>query len=279
MAAGNQAEGVPAPEVRAERSKFDAGVAHSARVYDYWLGGKDNFAADRAAAESVIAARPTIVRDVRENRAFMRRAVAYLAAEAGMRQFLDIGTGIPTSPNLHEVAQDIVPETRVVYADNDPIVLSHARALLTSSPQGATAYIDADLRDPGTILKEAARTLDFARPIAVVLVGILFLISDGDDPYGIVTHLMDAVPAGSYLVITHPASDVNDEAVAEGARRYNQSVATRQTRRSITEVTRFFEGLDVMEPGIVQCHRWRPGPGLDVREYEVSAWAAVARKR
>jgi hypothetical protein len=147
----------------------------------------------------------------------MRRAVAYLAAEAGMRQFLDIGTGIPTSPNLHEVAQDIAPAARVVYADNDP--------------------------------------------------------------YGIVARLMDAVPSGSHLVITHPASDVNGEAVAEGARRYNQSVATRQTRRSFTEVTRFFEGLDVVEPGMVQCHRWRPGPGVDVREYEVSAWTAVARKR
>ncbi|MGO9083495.1 MAG: SAM-dependent methyltransferase [Streptosporangiaceae bacterium] len=279
MAAGNQAKGVPAPGARAKRSEFDVGVAHPARVYDYWLGGKDNFAADREAAESVIAARPTVVRDVRANRAFMRRAVAYLAAEAGMRQFLDIGTGIPTRPNLHEVAQGITPAARVVYADNDPIVLSHARALLTSSPQGATAYIDADLRDPGAILKEAARTLDFARPVAIVLVGILFLISDDEDPYGIVAQLMDAVPSGSSLVITHPASDVNSEAVAEGARRYNQSVATRQTRRSFTQVTRFFEGLDVVEPGIVQCHRWRPGPGIDVRAYEVSAWAAVARKR
>jgi S-adenosyl methyltransferase len=279
MTAGNPPEGEPAPEARVNLSKFDVGVAHSARVYDYWLGGKDNFAADREAAESVIAARPTIVRDVRENRAFMRRAVAYLAAEAGMRQFLDIGTGIPTSPNLHEVAQGIAPEARIVYADNDPIVLSHAKALLTSSPQGATAYIDADLREPGAILKEAVRTLDFARPVAVVLVGILFLISDGDDPYGIVAHLMDAVASGSYLVITHPASDVNDAAVAEGARRYNQSVATRQTRRSFTEVTRFLEGLDVVPPGLVQCHRWRPGPGIDVQEYEVSAWAAVARKR
>ena len=260
-----------------EPAAIDTSVAHPARVYDYWLGGKDNFAADRAAAEQVIAVRPTIRRDIRENRAFLRRAVAYLA-EAGLRQFLDIGTGIPTSPNVHEVVQRIAPDARVVYVDNDPIVLTHARALLASTPEGATAYIDADLRDPDKVMREAAATLDLSLPTAVMLVGVLHLISDEEDPYGIAARLMAAVPAGSYLVLTHPASDVNAEMAAEGARRYNQSVATPQTRRSFAEVSRFFDGLELADPGIVQFHRWHPDAGLDTGQYEVSGWAAVARK-
>jgi hypothetical protein len=262
-----------------EPAEFDTSVAHPARVYDYWLGGKDNFAADREAGERVIAARPTTMRDIRAHRAFLRRAVAYLAAGAGLRQFLDVGTGIPTSPNVHEVVQAIAPDARIVYVDNDPIVLAHARALLTSTPEGATAYIDADLRSPGEILQEAARTLDFSRPVAVLLVGILHLISDDEDPDGIISQLMDAVPPGSYLVLTHPASDVDTEAVAESARRYNQSVATPQTRRSIAEVSRFLAGLDVVEPGVVQCHRWHPEPGEAVQDYEVPAWVGIGRKR
>jgi hypothetical protein len=260
-----------------EPAAIDTSVAHPARVYDYWLGGKDNFAADRAAAEQVIAVRPTVRRDIRENRAFLRRAVAYLA-EAGLRQFLDIGTGIPTSPNVHEVVQRIAPDARVVYVDNDPIVLTHARALLASTPEGATAYIDADLRDPDKVLREAAATLDLSRPTAVMLVGVLHLISDEEDPYGIAARLMAGVPADSYLVLTHPASDVNAEMAAEGARRYNQSVATPQTRRSFAEVARFFDGLELADPGIVQFHRWHPEPGLDTGQYEVSGWAAIARK-
>lgn len=277
--AGDRAGGAPAPSAEMTPPALDTTVAHPARVYDYWLGGKDNFAADREAAEAVIAARPTITRDIRANRAFLRRAVAYLAAEAGMRQFLDIGTGIPTSPNVHEVVQGIAPDARIVYVDNDPIVLSHARALLTSSPEGMTAYVDADLRSPGEILQQAAQTLDFTQPVAVVLAGILHLISDDEDPYGIVAQLVNAVPPGSYLVVSHPASDVNPEVVAEGARRYNQSVATTQTRRSFEEVSRFFQGLDLVEPGVTQCHRWHPGPGVSVDEYEVAGWAAVGRKR
>ena len=277
--AGDRTDGAPAPGAEVKPRAFDTTVAHPARVYDYWLGGKDNFAADREAAEAVIAARPTITRDIRANRAFLRRAVAYLAAEAGMRQFLDIGTGIPTKPNVHEVVQGIAPDARIVYVDNDPIVLSHARALLTSGPEGLTAYIDADLRSPGEILQHAAQTLDFNQPVAVVLVGILHLISDDEDPYGIAAQLLNAVPPGSYLVISHPASDVNPDAVAEGARRYNQSVATAQTRRSFEEVSKFFQGMDVVEPGVVQCHRWHPDPGISVEEYEVAGWAAVGRKR
>jgi hypothetical protein len=268
----------PDPDPVRPPAGIDTSVAHPARVYDYWLGGKDNFAADREAAEQVIAARPTILRDIRANREFLHRAVRYLAAQAGIRQFLDVGTGIPTSPNVHEIAQGIAPETRVVYADNDPIVLSHARALLTSTPEGVTDYVDADLRRPDEILRHAERTLDFTRPVAVVLVGIMHLISDDEDPCGLAARLMAATAPGSYLVITQPASDIHADAAAEGARRYNERVATKQTRRSRAEVARFVEGLDVVQPGVVQMHRWRPEPGANVDDYEVSGWAVVARR-
>jgi hypothetical protein len=265
-------------EGTSDLSQFDTGVAHPARVYDYWLGGKDNFAADREAAEAVMAARPTIVRDIRANRALMQRAVAYLTAEKGIRQFIDIGTGIPTSPNVHEIAQDIAPEARVVYADNDPIVLAYARALLTGTAEGTTAYVDADLREADTIMPEAAKTLDFGQPIAVLLVGVLHLINDQEDPYGIVAALMSAVPSGSYLVLTHPASDIHPDVAAAGARQYNQAVSTAQTRRTRDEVERLLDDLELVEPGIVQSHRWHPAPGEDVDGYEVSGWSGVGRK-
>src|SRR5690349_14629386 len=169
---------------------FRTDVPHPARIYDYWLGGKDNFAADREAAEAVIEVRPTVVRDIRANRAFLRRAVAWLATEAGIGQFLDIGTGLPTKPNVHEIAQAVIPSARIVYVDNDPLVLSHARALLASGPLGKTAYIDADLRDPEQILVSAAATLDFTQPAALLLVGILHLIGDEEHPGGIIARLM-----------------------------------------------------------------------------------------
>ncbi len=277
---GNRPEGGPDLETQdghVHGPVLDTSVAHSARVYDYWLGGKDNYAADRAAAEAIIAVRPAIIRDIRANRDFMRRAAAFLAAQ-GIRQFLDIGTGIPTRPNLHEVVQDIAPDARIVYADNDPVVLAHARALLVGSPEGETAYLHADLRHPGLILQEAARTLDFAKPTAVMLVSILQLIKDEDDPYGIVARLMSAVAPGSYLVLTHPASDILSELVAEITRRYNESVATPATLRDFGEFARFFDGLELIDPGIVQCHRWRPRPGVSVDEYEVAGWGAVGRK-
>jgi hypothetical protein len=253
-------------------------VAHSARIYNYWLGGKDNFAADRETGDRVIAVRPTIIADVRANRDFMIRAVRYLAGEAGISQFLDIGTGIPAAPNVHEVAQAAAPRARVVYVDNDPIVLAHARALLSSSDEGATAYLDADLRDPEKILREAGEVLDFGQPVAVLVVGILHLSPETDGPYSIVAQLLDTAPAGSYLVINHPASDVNAEMVAEGARRYNQSASAPQTRRSHAEVSRFFDGLDLLSPGVVQTHRWRPDPAGPAPVGEVSAWCGVGRK-
>jgi hypothetical protein len=265
---------VPASEVPVG---FDTSVAHMARVYDYWLGGKDNFAADRAAAEQAIAANPAILRDVRANRAYLARAVRYLVAERDVRQFLDIGTGIPAADNTHEVAQSAAPDCRVVYVDNDPIVLAHARALLTSQPQGATDYIEADLRDTQFILDSAARTLDFSRPVAVNLLAILHLIPDEDDPHGIVATLMAAVPSGSYLVLSHPASDIRAAQVAEMARRVNARLGpTRGTMRDQAEVTRFFDGLELVEPGVGQPQWWRPaGP---IPQAEVAVWCGVARK-
>ncbi len=248
-----------------------------ARVYDYWLGGKDNFAADREAAEQAIAANPGILRDVRANRAFLARAVRYLAAERGIRQFLDIGTGIPTANNTHEVAQSVAPECRIVYVDNDPVVLAHASALLTSNALGATGYIDADLRDTPKVLDGAARTLDFSRPVAVTLLAILHLIPDEDHPHRIVGTLMAAVPPGSYLVISHPASDIRPAAVAEMSRRMNARLGpVRGTLRDQAAVTRFFDGLALVEPGVLQPQWWRPPEAT--AEAEVAVWCGVARK-
>ena len=272
----DEQESGPAP-ARAEPLSFDTSVAHMARVYNYWLGGKDNFAADRAAAEQAIAANPAILKDVRANRAYLARAVRYLAAECGVRQFLDIGTGIPAANNTHEVAQLVAPECRVVYVDNDPVVLAHARALLTTDPRGATDYIEADLRDTQQILDRAAQTLDFSRPVAVSLLAILHLIPDEADPHGIVGMLMAAVPSGSYLVLSHPAGDIRAAEVAEMARRVNARLGpTRGTMRDQAQVTRFFDGLELVQPGVVQPPWWHPdGP---VREAEIGVWCGVGRK-
>jgi hypothetical protein len=267
--------GVPAS--KAEHPTFDTSVAHIARVYDYWLGGKDNFAADRAAGDAVIEAYPDAVSGVRANRAYLARTVRYLAGEAKIRQFLDIGTGIPTANNTHEVAQSIAPTSRVVYVDNDPIVLAHARALLTSGPHGVTGYIDADLRDTEKILAQAASTLDFSRPVAVMLVGILHLIGDDEGPYGIVANFMDAVPPGSYLALSHVASDIAAAAVGEVAKRMNQLIAEKSTFRSHAEVMRFFDGLDMVEPGMVRVQDWRPGSEAKA-ERPLPVWGGVGRK-
>jgi hypothetical protein len=255
---------------------FDTGVAHMARVYDYWLGGKDNYAADRRAAEQVMEVNPDMVHRVRSNRAFLARAVRFLAQEAGIRQFLDIGTGIPAASNTHEVAQAIVPQARVVYVDNDPIVLAHAHALLVSKPQGSTAYIEADLRDPEKILAVAGETLDFSQPVAVMLIAILHLIEDSDDPAGLVTTLMDAVPPGSYLAISHPSSDMEDSSQAV-AKRLNATVAERITFRDRAAVTHLFDGLELVDPGVVKVSAWRPDSDLVARA-PGSVWGAVGRK-
>ena len=265
-------------EPAGESVPFDTSVPHIARVYDYWLGGKDNFAADRAAAEQVIATMPDILTSVRAQRAFLGRAVHYLVAEAGIRQFLDIGTGLPAAGNTHEVAQRAAPESRVVYVDNDPIVLAHARALLASDPQGATAYIDADLRSTGEILAAAGDMLDFGQPVAMLLVGVLHCIPDDDDPAAIVAELIAAVPPGSYLVIAHPASDVDTERMAKSMGEYNKQAAAPVTARSHAEVCRFFAGLDLVEPGVVQLHRWRAGTAGVGQGRELANYGGVGRK-
>jgi hypothetical protein len=256
---------------------FDVTVAHPARVYDYWLGGKDNYAADREAAQRVLEVNPGIVPAVRSNRAFLARSVQYLVGEAGIRQILDIGTGLPSANNVHEVAQATAPETRVVYVDHDPIVLAHAHALLTGKP-GTVAYIDADLRDPARILAEAAQTLDFTRPVAVMLLMTLQFIADREDPRGIVVALLEALPSGSYLVISHPARD-DEVGVANAATaQYNRMVSTPMTRRTFDEMSNFFADLELVEPGVVALHEWHPDPNSPAPPKVSPAFCAVARK-
>jgi hypothetical protein len=258
-------------------ARLDTGVPHIARVYDYCLGGKDNFAADRAAAEEFVKIMPDILPAVVEARAFLVRVVRFLAAEAGIRQFLDIGTGLPTANNTHEVAQQVAPDSRIVYVDNDPLVLAHARALLTSSPAGKTAYLDADLRDAGQILAAAARTLDFTRPVAVMLVGVLHCIPDDEDPWAIVRRLTAAVPPGSYLVIGHPASDVQVREAARATAGLNTRLAAPVTFRPRDQVGKFLDGIQALDPGVVQYPQWRPVPGAEPAE-RIPAWCAVGRK-
>jgi hypothetical protein len=254
---------------------IDTSVAHQARVYDYLIGGKDNFAADREVGDKVLQAYPDSAVGSRANRAFLGRAVRFLAGEAGIRQFLDIGTGIPSANNTHEVAQSVAPQARVVYVDNDPIVLAHARALLASAPEGKTAYLDADARDPDTILARAAGTLDFSQPVAITLLAILHAI---DDPYALTSRLVEAVPPGSYLAISILASDIQ-EAQAELTRRLNEGLpGITVTARSHAEVTRFFDGMELLEPGVVPVNYWRPGPGGPDPAREMPAYAAVGRK-
>jgi hypothetical protein len=257
---------------------IDTTRAHQARVYDYWLGGKDNFAVDREAAERALAAYPGLRRGVRAQCAFLAGAVDYLVRTAGVRQFLDIGTGIPTANNTHEVAHAADPDARIVYADNDPMVLAHARALLTGSKPNTISYLDSDLRDTAKILAEAAALLDFRKPVGVLLIGILQLIPDEDDPRAIVTRLMEAVPSGSWLAIFHPASDILTEQISEVARQVSVRASAPTTLRTNAEVMRFFDGLELLEPGLVQVHRWRPGsPALDTAD-EVPGYAGLARK-
>jgi trans-aconitate methyltransferase len=258
--------------------EFDTSVAHQARIYDYLLGGKDNYAADREAAEATLKVWPEFGFACQSNRAFLDRVIRYLAADAGIRQFLDLGTGIPTAGNTHQVAQEIAPESRVVYVDYDPIVLAHARALLTNHEAGATDYIHADLRDSDAILAQARRLLDFTKPVAVTLLLILHAIPDSDDPRGIVATLMDAVPSGSYLAISHPASDVLGQAEKDGVMStLNQRAQQQFTPRSREQVAQLFAGLDLVEPGLVLVEQWHSGAGTgDTRKSAI--WCAVGRK-
>jgi len=257
---------------------FDTSVAHQARMYDYVLGGKDNYAADRAAAEAGLKVWPDMAFAMRANRAFLGRVVRYLAEQAGIRQFLDIGTGIPTSGNTHQVAQAIAPGSRVVYVDYDPVVLAHARALLDSSEAGATEYIHADLRDTSAILEQAGRLLDFTRPVAVTLLAILHVIPDDDVPHAIVAKVMDAVPQGSYLAVSHAAVDLFDQETGGTFKSVvNQNMQQQWTPRTREQVVRFFTGTDLVEPGLVPVQEWRPEPGTD-REGNSALWGAVGRK-
>jgi hypothetical protein len=270
----------PSPGQATEPPEIDTEVPNSARIWNYWLGGKDNFPVDRDAGDDYRAIYPEIVDVARASRRFLTRAVRYLAGQAQVRQFLDIGTGLPTADNTHEVAQRVAPDAKVVYVDNDPVVLAHARALLTTTTrQGDTAYIDADLRDPDTILGAAARTLDFTQPVGLMLLGILGHIEDDEEARSIVKRLMDALPPGSYLTICDGTNDIS-EAGVEAQRRYNESGAVPYRLRSATQVTAFFEGLEVVEPGVVSCPRWRPDPNDRSRGLpaEMDQFAGVGRK-
>jgi O-methyltransferase involved in polyketide biosynthesis len=237
---------------------FDTSVPSPARMWNYWVGGKDHFAADREAADKIMAAMPSLPAIARSVRYFLIDIVHSLTVDHGIRQFLDIGTGLPTADNTHDVAQRAAAESRIVYADYDPVVLAHARALLTSSPEGKTDYIEADLRETGTILSAAARTLDFSKPVAILLLAVLHFIPEEDDPYSIVRELMDAVPPGSFLVIVHAPSDRSPEEMAEQTRRYNASGAESMRPRSQEEILRFFTGLELIGPGVAPLSEWLP---------------------
>ncbi len=280
-----------APNGAAEQSEDDnvtespginTAVPQSARIWNYWLGGKDNYPVDRAAGDQYIEVFPGVVDIARASRGFLTRAVAYLAGEAGVRQFLDIGTGLPTADNTHEVAQRVAPDSRIVYVDNDPLVLAHARALLTSTPVGVTAYIHADLRDPDAILAEAGKTLDFGQPVALMLMGILGHVTEYEEARSIVRRLLDGLPSGSYFALNDGTNVISKEFVAaqEG---YNQSGAVPYVLRSPEQIAGFFEGLELVEPGVVSCPRWRADSatvdasgGLPA---ELDAFGGVGRKR
>jgi O-methyltransferase involved in polyketide biosynthesis len=260
--------------------QLDTTVPHSARIWNYWLGGKDNYAVDRAAGDQFLATFPDIAVVARATRAFLGRAVRYLAEETGIRQFLDVGTGLPTFNSTHEVAQSAAPESRIVYVDNDPVVLVHASALLTSSPQGAPDYLDADLRDPEAIIAGAAKTLDLSRPVAVLLLGVMGHVTNDDEALSIVARLMDAVPSGSYLVFCDGTDVIHGNQGQAAQDDYNDSGAMPYCLRSPAQLARFFAGLDLIEPGLVSLPRWRPqltSVGSAVPA-EIDTFGAVGRK-
>jgi hypothetical protein len=263
-------------------SRIDTTRPHSARIWNYWLDGKDYYVVDRDAGEQIRQLHPGIGAYAQADRLFLGRAVRHLAGDLGIRQFLDIGTGLPTADNTHEVAQHVAPESRIVYVDNDPLVLTHARALLTSTPEGRTDYIDADLRDVDSILEHAAKTLDFTQPIGLMLLGVVIFIGDDEDPYGTVRRLVDALPPGSYLVLSHtitsPAMPHMDEAVAF----WNANGTPELTQRTPEQVTHFFDGLELLDPGVVSCSRWyvdeSDAPGPSGEPEEVGIFGGVGRK-
>ncbi|ANB10279.1 S-adenosyl methyltransferase [Streptomyces ambofaciens] len=260
----------------AAHQRIDTSVPHSARIWNYWLGGKDNYPVDEAAGDAYTAVFPGIVTIARSSRAFLRRNITYLVAEAGVRQFLDVGTGLPTADNTHEVAQRIAPETRIVYVDNDPMVLSHARALLYSTPEGATAYIDADVLDPERVLEDAAKTLDLAQPVALILSNILGHVADYDQARSVVTRLMDALPSGSYLSV-NDGSRGTDPEFEQAQDAYNESGAAPYVLRTVEQITAYFDGLELVDPGVVPVTLWRPDAGSPAPE-PIGEHGGLARK-
>ncbi|MFD2684784.1 SAM-dependent methyltransferase [Streptomyces phyllanthi] len=257
--------------------RLNTSVAHNARVWNYWIGGKDNYEVDQQVGEHVASMFP-IIRDIaRADREFLGRAVRFLAGERGVRQFLDIGTGLPTAENTHEIAQRIAPESRIVYVDNDPIVLVHARTLLTGNHEGVTDYIDADVHDPATILERAERTLDFTRPVAVMMLGILNFVLDTEKARDIVRRIMAAVPSGSFLVLTHPTfdADLGGEGQIPAMEFWNENATPPVIARSRADIAAFMEGLELLEPGMVPCSHWRNGSASSV---VVPQFGAVAVK-
>ena len=264
--------------VAADDPGIDTSVPHSARIWNYWLGGTDNYAVDRELGDRIEEMLPDIVRQAREDRLFLGRVVRYLAGEAGIRQFLDIGTGLPTADNTHQVAQSAAPESRIVYVDNDPLVLAHARALLTSTPEGTTDYIHADMHDPENILAGAGRTLDFSQPIAITMLGVLWHVMDNEEAYAIIGRLMEVMPSGSYLALNHPTLEVTGEKMATAIQYWNQYGKPPGTHRTPDELARFFDGMDLVEPGVVSITRWRPEATTSGEPEEIDQFGAVGRK-
>ncbi|MEV5363864.1 SAM-dependent methyltransferase [Streptomyces cellulosae] len=266
----------PATAPGSAQQKIDTSVPHSARIWNYWLGGKDNYPVDEEAGDAYTAVFPGIVTIARSSRAFLRRNITYLAGEQGIRQFLDIGTGLPTADNTHQVAQRIAPESRIVYVDNDPMVLAHARALLYSTPEGATAYVDANVLEPERILEAASRTLDLSRPTALILSNILGHIADHEEARSVVDRLMGALPSGSFLSVNDGSRGV-DPVFERAQDAYNSSGAVPYNLRTVEEITSFFDGLELVEPGVVSVQQWRPDE--DVPEPQVIAeHGGLARK-
>ncbi|MEV5931989.1 SAM-dependent methyltransferase [Streptomyces sp. NPDC052079] len=261
-------------------ARFDTSRPHPARVYDWFLGGKDNYPVDEELGRQIMSLDGTARHIARTNRWFMQRVTRWLAGPAGVRQYLDIGTGIPTEPNLHQLAQRVAPESRVVYADNDPIVLKHAEALLRSTPEGVTDYVQADVREPEFILRRARESLDLARPVALSLVALTHFLGDEDDPHALVARLVGALPSGSYLVLSQLTADFDPEAVGRGVALYRAGGVT-LAPRDRAEIARFFEGLDLVQPGLVQVTDWHPELALDEStdaDAVISLYGAVARK-
>ncbi|MEW2250036.1 SAM-dependent methyltransferase [Streptomyces sp. NPDC058733] len=261
------------------RARIDTSQPHTARIWNYWLGGGDNYEVDRAAGDQIRQLHPGIGAYAREDRLFLGRAVRHLVTEAGLRQFLDIGTGLPTADNTHQVAQRYAPDARIVYVDNDPLVLAHARALLTSTPEGVTDYLDEDLRNVDAILEHAARTLDFSRPIGLMLLGVVIFVGDEEDPYGLVRRLLEALPSGSHLVLSHTVTHPEMPDVDEAVKFWNEHGTPKLTQRTPQDVTRFFDGLELLEPGVVSCSRWRPDGTGGPEPEEVAMFGGVGRKR